>query len=46
MATVKRSGSFYKDIPRLARGTYRLSGAFLGTGTSLPSRSAAKTFHA
>jgi hypothetical protein len=46
VATVKRSGSFYKDIPRLPHGTYRLSGGFLGTGTSLPSHAATKTFHA
>ena len=39
-ATVKRSGSFYKDIPRLSHGTYRLRGSFLGTGTSQPSKSA------
>ena len=45
-ATVKRSGSFYKDIPRLAHGTYRVRGSFLGTGTSQPSRSGYATFHA
>ncbi len=45
-ATVKRSGSFYKDIPRLSHGTYRLRGSFLGTGTSRPSKSASRGFHA
>ena len=45
-ATVKRSGSFYKDIPRLSRGTYRLRGSFLGTGTSEPVALRVQGFHA
>ncbi len=42
--SVKKSGSFSRDIPRLKRGSYRVSGAFEGTGTSKPSRSSAKPF--
>src|SRR6478735_6414616 len=42
--SVKKSGSFSRDIPRLRRGHYRVSGAFEGTGTSKPSRSSAKPF--
>ena len=45
-ATVHRHGTFYLDIRALGSGTYRLSGAFQGTGTALPSHSAARTFHA
>ena len=44
--SVKKSGSFSRDIPRLGRGHYRVSGYFEGTGTSKPSRSSAKPFRA
>ena len=44
--TVKRSGSFVKDIRALSSGTYRVRGSFQGTGTSKPSRSAYSSFHA
>ena len=44
--SVKKSGSFSRDIPRLSRGNYRVSGFFEGTGTSKPSRSSAKPFRA
>ncbi|MDA0171299.1 putative glycoside hydrolase family 15 protein [Solirubrobacter taibaiensis] len=44
--SVKKSGSFSRDIPRLSRGNYRVSGYFEGTGTSKPSRSSAKPFRA
>ena len=44
--SVKKSGSFSRDIPRLSRGNYRVSGNFEGTGTSKPSRSSAKPFRA
>ena len=44
--TVKRSGSFVKDIRALPSGTYRVRGSFQGTGTSQPSRSAYSGFRA
>ena len=44
--SVKKSGSFSRDIPRLSRGHYRVTGYFEGTGTSKPSRSSAKPFRA
>jgi hypothetical protein len=44
--TVKRSGSFVKDIRSLPSGSYRVRGSFQGTGTSQPSRSAYRGFHA
>ncbi|MBE2318730.1 hypothetical protein DVA67_022325 [Solirubrobacter sp. CPCC 204708] len=44
--SVKKGGGFYRDIPRLRRGAYRVSGFFEGTGTSKPSRSSAKPFRA
>ena len=44
--SVKKSGSFSRDIPRLKGGSYRVSGYFEGTGTSKPSRSSAKPFRA
>ena len=44
--SVKKSGSFSRDIPRLKGGSYRVSGSFEGTGTSKPSRSSAKPFRA
>lgn len=44
--SVKKSGRFERDIPRLRKGAYRVSGAFEGTGTSKPSRSSAKPFRA
>jgi hypothetical protein len=45
-ASVHRHGTFWLEIARLPHGTYRVRGSFLGTGTSLPSRSAYRTFHA
>jgi hypothetical protein len=45
-SSVKKSGSFARDIPRLRKGSYRVTGSFQGTGTSKPSRSSAKPFRA
>lgn len=42
--SVKRNGTFVKDIPTLPSGSYRVSGSFEGTGTSKPCRSGYSTF--
>ena len=43
-ASVHRRGTFSLELARLPRGSYRVRGSFQGTGTSLPSRSAYRTF--
>jgi hypothetical protein len=45
-APVHRHGTFAARVRGLRRGSYRVRGSFLGTGTARPSQSAYRTFHA
>jgi hypothetical protein len=43
-ASVSTAGAYSRDVAKLPRGSYRVQARYLGTGTTLPSRSSYHRF--